>query len=185
MAEMKLLIILSLFAFILSQQNCIQGTNCPLNQGVCIADMCECLEGYRTFYNKALPVDQQIFCNYQQINHYYPLILEVFLPGFGHFYVGKYFFGTIKLLLAIGFISSSIYLYHEIKVANFIKTIWLMITNKILGEELKSGPGGINMVEIAQQIFNITFHPFWMFWVFDLYMYFTKSYNDGNGIPLV
>ena len=40
MAEMKLLIILSLFSFILPQQ-CIPGTNCPLNQGVCVGTRCE------------------------------------------------------------------------------------------------------------------------------------------------
>ena len=109
MIEMKLLLFLSLFSFILPQQ-CILGTNCPLNQGVCVGSKYECLEGYLTFYDKTKPINQQVFCNYQQIYHYHPLILEVFLPGFGHFYVGKYFFGAIKLLLAIGFISTSIYL---------------------------------------------------------------------------
>ena len=181
MAEMKLLIILSLFSFILPQQ-CIPGTNCPLNQGVCIADTCDCLTGYRTFYDKTKPINQQVFCNYQQIDHYYPLILEAFLPGFGHFYVGKYFFGAIKLLLAIGFISSSLYIYHEIRVANFIKIIWDLILNKILGEKKR---GSMLPLELAQFVFNITFHPFWIFYALDLYMYFTKSYNDGNGIPLV
>ena len=110
------------------------------------------------------------------------MILEAFLPGFGHFYVGKYFFGAIKLLLAIGFISSSLYIYHEIRVANFIKIIWDLILNKILGEEKR---GDKFLLELAQFVFNITFHPFWIFYALDLYMYFTKSYNDGNGIPLV
>ena len=38
---------------------------------------------------------------------------------------------------------------------------------------------------IMQALFDITFYPFWAFWAFDLYMYFTKSYNDGNGIALI
>ena len=77
MIEMKLLVFLSIFSFILPQQ-CILGTNCPLNQGVCVGTRCECLEGYRTFYDKTKPINQQVFCNYQQIDHYHPLILEVF-----------------------------------------------------------------------------------------------------------
>ena len=186
MAEMKLLIILSLFAFILSQQNCIQGTNCPLNQGVCIADMCECLEGYRTFYNKALPVDQQIFCNYQQINHFIPLALE-FIPGIGlgHLYIGRYWQGIIKLCLAVIFLSCNFYLYKELQVPSYVEAIGKSIMNKIIPDEIRSPNGGITLNDIAQALFNITFHPFWILWLFDIYMFFMKSYNDGNGIPLI
>ena len=182
MIEMKLLVFLSLFSFILPQQ-CILGTNCPLNQGVCVGSKCECLEGYLTFYDKTKPINQQVFCNYQQIDHYHPLILEVFLPGFGHFYVGKYFFGAIKLLLAIGFISTSIYLYGKVRVAGFINKIWAIIINNIT--DILTSKDGITLEQVAQSIFNITFHPFWIFWVIDLYMYFTKSYRDGNGMPLI
>ena len=96
--------------------------------------------------------------------------MEVFLPGFGHFYVGKYFFGAIKLLLAIGFISTSIYLYWKVRVAGFINKIWAIIINNIT-DILKSGNGSITLEQVAQSLFNITFHPFWIFWVIDLYMY--------------
>ena len=38
---------------------------------------CQCLDGYKTFYNKALPQEQQIFWNYQQLNHFIPLTFEL------------------------------------------------------------------------------------------------------------
>ena len=60
-----------------------------------------------------------------------------------------------------------------------------MISNKLLGEELKNGGDGFTKEEIAQYIFNVTFHPFWILYFIDIFMYFTKSYKDGNGIPLV
>ena len=187
MLDMKLFLVLLLFSFALSQQ-CILGSNCPFNQGICVGGTCECLDGYKTFFNPALPPEQQIYCNYKQINHFYPLILEFFLPGIGHFYVGKYWFGIIKLCLAIIFASSCYYIYEEIKVPGYIEALKRAILNKLFDnddDKLKSGKDGITLLDIAQFFFNITFHPFWILWAFDIYMYFTKTYNDGNGIPLV
>ena len=185
MLEMRLLLIFLLFSFALSQQ-CILGSNCPYNQGTCVADTCECLEGYKTFFNPSLPQEQQIYCNYKQINHFYPLILECFLPGIGHFFVGKYWFGIIKLCLALTFIGCSIYIYKEVKIPKFAEAIKKTIINKILDDDIvQSSRDGITTVQLAQYAFNITFYPFWIFWAFDLYMYFSKSYNDGNGIPLI
>ena len=187
MQEMKLLLILSLFSFALSQQ-CVVGSNCPYNQGMCVADTCECLDGYKTFFYPALPPERQIYCNYKQISHFYPLILEFFLPGIGHIYVGKYWFGIIKLCLAIIFASSCYYIYEEIKVPGYIEALKRAILNKLFDgddDKPRRGKDGITLLDIAQFLFNITFHPFWILWAFDLYMYFTKSYNDGNGIALI
>ena len=183
MFDIKLVFALSLLSFAYSQQ-CIQGTNCPLNQGICNGNTCECLEGFQTFYNKNLPLDQQIYCNYQQINHFYPLILELFLPGIGHLYVGKYFFAIAKILLVIIFVSSSYYLYKELKIPDFITALKDTALNNILDELEIRGTSPAKFT-IMQALFDITFYPFWAFWAFDLYMYFTKSYNDGNGIALV
>ena len=182
MKDFNLYLLLSLFSFALSQQ-CILGSNCPFNQGICVGNTCECLEGYKNFFNPALPQDQQIYCNYKQISHFYPLILEFFLPGIGHFYVGKYWFGIIKLCLAIIFASCSYYLYKEIRVANYILALKDTILNKIIDKGLQGG-NNIDLKDIAQFLFNITFHPFWILWAFDLYMYYTKSYKDGNGVDL-
>ena len=182
---MKIYLILLLFAFTISQQ-CIPGTNCPLNQGICSGGACQCLEGYRTFYNKALPLEQQIYCNYQQINHFIPLALEL-IPGIGlgHFYIGRYWLGIIKLCLAITFLSCNFYLYKELKVPSYVEAIGKSIMNKIISDEFRSRDGSITSKDIAQALFNVTFHPFWIFWLFDIYMFFMKSYYDGNGIPLI
>ena len=183
---MKIYLIISLFALTISQQ-CITGKNCPLNQGICVGGTCQCLNGYKTLFNNALSLEQQIFCNYQQINHFIPLALEL-IPGIGlgHFYIGRYWLGIIKLCLAITFVSCSIYLYNELKIPSYVEAIGKTILNKIIDtDDLQSSRGGISMRDIAQILFNATFHPFWIFWLFDLYMFFMKSYNDGNNIPLI
>ena len=182
---MKIYLLLPLISLVISQQ-CTAGANCPFNQGFCSGGTCQCLEGYRTFYDKSLPLEQQVYCNYQQINHYIPLVLEAcFLFGLGHFYIGKYILGFVKLFLEFSAIGSSFYLYREFRVPNYVVALWNAALNKIIPEKDISDTGGIRMEQIMQYLFIFTFHPFWMLYLFDLYMYFTKSYNDGNGIPLI
>ena len=180
---MKLYLLIPLFSLVFSQQ-CVPGKNCPFNQGFCNGGTCECLEGYKTFYNKALPFDQQTYCNYQQINHFIPLILE-FVPGLGHFYVGKYIQGAIKLILFVSWLSSALYLKKELKIPDFVKSYVEILCNRALDLLPRSTNGGCSTVEIAQHIFNITNIAFWVLFCYDIYMYFTKSYRDGNGIPLI
>ena len=182
---MKLFIILSLFSFILPQE-CIVGKNCPYNQGICVGASCECLDGYRTHFDPRLPPEFQIYCNYQQKNHLIALVLEMFLPSVGHFYVGHIWLGIIKLFLFVSAVGSSYYLYNEVQIPSYIEAVKKAIMNKIFPEdgELKSGRGGISMEDVAQFLFNITFHPFWIFWAVDLYMFFTKTYYDGYGVAL-
>ena len=182
---MKIYLMIPLFSLIVSQQ-CIAGTNCPFNQGFCSGGTCQCLEGYKTFYDKSLPVEKQIFCNYQQTNHFIPLVLEFFPPiGLGHFYIGRYIHGCIKLILAVTFVCTSFYLYKELRIPSYVKAFCDTIRNRIIPEELHGAGNCFTMPEIAQQLFNITFHPFWMLFIFDLYMFFNNKYYDGNGIPLV
>ena len=181
---MILLILLPLFSSILSQE-CIVGQNCPYNQGVCLGTSCECLDGFKTFFDPRLPLANQIYCNYKQKHHLIALVLEVFFPGFGHFYTYHYWLGLIKLFLAVASMGSCYYLYHEVKIPSYIQAIKEAILNKILDtDELKSGRGGLSLTEIAQFLFNVTFHPFWIFWAVDIYLYFSKIYTDGNGVPL-
>ena len=182
---MKIYLLLTLVSLAVSQQ-CTAGTNCPLNQGFCLGGTCECLDGFRTYYDKSLPLEQQIFCNYKQINHFIPLVLEFFPAiGLGHFYIGKYILGFIKLFLGVSAVGTSLYLFKKITVPSYVEAVYKTILNKIIPDELKSGRGGFTTEQIMQYLFNITFHPFWIFYLFDLYMFFTKSYNDGNGIPLI
>ena len=182
---MKIYLIISLFALTISQQ-CIAGKNCPLNQGICVGGTCQCLNGYKTLFNNALSLEQQIFCNYQQINHFIPLALEL-IPGIGlgHFYIGRYWLGIIKLCLAITFISSIMYIHNELKIPSYFITFKETILNQINDFLMRSPYNGITNIEIAQYLFNITFYPFWIFWLFDIFMFFMNSYYDGNGIPLI
>ena len=183
MYEIKLLIILPLLSLAFSQE-CVIGKNCPYNQGICIGTQCECLDGYRTVYDPKLLQTQQIFCNYAQKHHMIALVLEIFLPSIGHFYVGKYWFGLIKLLLGVTFACSSYYLYKELKMPSYIKALRETIINKILLNIPLHGRDENFSLDIAQLLFNITFHPFWIFYAVDVYMYYSKNYYDGNGVPL-
>lgn len=118
----KLLLYLSLI--ILSyEQTCVQGQNCPYNQGVCVQNYCSCNKGYHTLVDQSLPVDQQIFCNYKKISQYTPIILEIFLPSFGHFAVGKYWMGLLKLSLLATFLVSSYLLYDDIKMPSLMSAL--------------------------------------------------------------
>ena len=158
---MKLYLLIPLFSLVLSQQ-CVPGKNCPFNQGFCNGGTCECLEGYKTFYNKALPFDQQTYCNYQQINHFIPLILEI-APGLGHFYVGNYIRGAIKLILFVLWLWSAIYLHKELKIPKFVTSFFKIFLNKALDLiDTRDRNGGLLMVEIAQYTFHFAHTAFFI-----------------------
>ena len=152
---------------------------------LCNGGTCECLEGYKTLYDKSLPLEQQTYCNYEQINHYVPLVLE-FIPGLGHFYCGKYIQAAIKVILFVSWVSSAIYLHRELKIPKFVTSFFKIFCNKTLDLlQPRGGTGGFSMVEIAQYTFNITHLAFWVLFCSDFYMYFTNSYRDGKGFPLI
>ena len=110
----KLLLSILLFSFALQQQpqqqqqqQCIPGGNCPYEQGACMGNYCKCLDGFYTLLNESQLPEQQMYCSYEQINVYYPLILEMCLPSIGHFYVGNIFLGILKLFLFASFLITS------------------------------------------------------------------------------
>ena len=131
---LKIILISSLLIYSLQQQlQCTLGQNCPLNQGMCVGDFCQCLDGFYSLLDPNLLPYQQIYCNYEQINVYKPLIMEIFLPSLGHFYVGKYWIGLIKLILLITYFTCSYLIYGYFGVPRFITTIM-----KRLGISLKN-----------------------------------------------
>ena len=70
-------------------------SNCPIDNGKCIKNKCECQNNYITFnYNG-------IYCNYKKTSKWIPFILEIFFPSIGHFYLGKTYLGLIKLFFLI------------------------------------------------------------------------------------
>ena len=187
MIPIKLFLVLAIFGLVITQQaqQCIMGVNCPLNQGFCIDNQCQCLEGFKTYFDKSIPFENQVYCNYQQKSHFVPLVLECFLPGIGHFYVGKYLFGAIKLCICLAFLCSTFYIYKELKIPKFIIALKEQILpGGIFDDFIKSGRPN-NLFKVARLVFNLSFYPFWLFWAGDLYLYFTNYYYDGYGMPLV
>ena len=68
------LILLSIIKIIIN--NCIKGENCPKNKGTCINNTCICDKLFATIPEKSHIIT--IYCNYEKINRFKPLILEFF-----------------------------------------------------------------------------------------------------------
>ena len=195
MSKYKIILFVILFSLVIDQQ-CVFGQNCPYNKGFCVDTKCECIEGFWSLMDKSLPPEQQIFCNYEQINLYIPLFLEFLFPSLGHFYVGKYFFGIIKLLLGVMGCAAGAYLYGSVQLPNFVivlKNQFISDQNLFERQDLKDLRTPNKTITLNDDIslgkkvivviFNIGFYPFWIFWAADLYFYFFKVYKDGNGVP--
>ena len=196
MSRYKIILFTTLFSLVIDQQ-CIFGQNCPYNKGFCVDTRCECIDGFWSLMDKSLPPEQQTFCNYEQISLYIPLFLEFILPSLGHFYVGKYFFAIIKLLLFGMSCGAGAYLYGAVQIPNFINALknqfiseQNLFERKDMKEVFKANKKTYTLddeisigTKIIVVIFNCSFYPFWIFWAADLYFYFFKVYKDGNGIP--
>ena len=124
--SLKILLFLSFFLISYGQApQCILGKNCPFNQGTCATpNFCKCNEGFETLIDETLLPGQQVYCNYEQMSQYTPIILEIFLPSIGHFVVGNYWIGIAKFILLISFILSSFSLYDELRVPSLMKYLY-------------------------------------------------------------
>lgn len=124
--SLKILLFLSFFLFSYGQApQCVLGKNCPYNQGICeTPNFCKCNEGFETLIDETLLPGEQVYCNYEQISQYTPLILEIFLPSIGHFVVGNYWVGIGKFILFISFFLSSFALYEELRVPSLMKYLY-------------------------------------------------------------
>ena len=118
--NIKIFLFLELINFSLEQQ-CVLGGNCPFNQGECVGTTCKCLSGFYSLLDPQKPVEQQTYCNYEQINVYAPIIIELFLPSIGHFYVGNYSIGIMKISILLIYLFTSYYLYNRIKMPKYIE----------------------------------------------------------------
>ena len=176
----KLLIYLSLFILSYEQQ-CISGKNCPIKQGKCNADICECNKGYETLVVESTPTDQHIYCNYKQISQYTPLIMELFLPSIGHFKVGKYYLGLFKLILIITYCILSYYLYHELKVPDLF--VYLFVKLGLISIIIPGLRGQDPTIQLLRIIMNFLGIVGTLMHANDILCYFFGVYTDGNGIP--
>lgn len=63
---------------------------------------CVCNMGYSSFDIETLKSESNILCCYQQKSQLKAFLLELFLGfGIGHFYLGKYYFASLKLGLQV------------------------------------------------------------------------------------
>jgi hypothetical protein len=181
----KLLICLSLIILSYEQQQCISGKNCPLNQGECISGKCVCNTGYQTLLAQSTPIDQQIYCNYKQISQYTPIILEIFLPSIGHFTVGNYWLGLIKISLLLTYVISSYIGFGKLEPPE----LWLKLMEKIgiaafLNVSKNENARG-NASKILIIAFDISGVLISLMYFADLFCYKLGVYNDGYGFPFV
>ena len=162
------------------QEQCIYGQNCPYGQGTCIDNFfCKCNEGYYSFKDKTLPPGQpQTYCNYEQISHYQPAILECVLLG--HFSVGHYWLGTIKVLLLVTFLSITYYRFGEFQLPKLFHLLLELFGHKVILPQ-----GGSTMFEKILDLIRELTGDIWALMYFaDLFLYQFNLYKDGNGVPL-
>ena len=205
---MKCLIFVTLIIFttILCQNSyvCKRGINCPIGKGFCQNGNCICKNDYYTLIS---PNQKIIYCSYEKINRFYPLLLELFLPSIGHFYVGKYYFGIIKLSLIVIPLICFIYGYFLYKKHieennqienNKVGTTEEKFFSRADNEQIdnKHGEDELHVANREKHKLNyIAYFPvlvtficaiiFFPMHIFDLFCYFLGYYNDGYGVPLI
>ena len=183
--QFKILLFLSLLLLSYQQlqvqkEKCIYGQNCPYDKGICIDNFfCQCNEGYYSFKDKTLPPGQpQIYCNYEQISHYQPAILELVLLG--HFSVGHYWLGIIKVTLFVTFLSITYYRFGEFRLPDLYYKL-----KKKFGYVVILPQGGSTMSEKILDLISLLAGDIWALMYFaDLFLYQFNLYKDGNGVPL-
>ena len=198
--------ILLIFSKTFSQNSysCKIGVNCPVGKGFCRNGDCVCNNDYYTLIS---PNQKIVYCSYEKISRFYPLLLELVLPSVGHFYVGKVYFGIFKLsLLAIPLICFiyGYFLYKNAREENIqnednkIGTPEEKFFSRTDGEQGQNtqGEDELHVANRVKQKINykayfpalVTFVCAVIFipWhIFDLICYFFGYYNDGYGVPLI
>lgn len=157
-----LCILTILFSLSLCQKEPICSiANCPFGQGQCINEECFCIKGYKTVtLEQNKPFE---YCNYKQYSRWTPFVLEFLFPTIGHFYIGNFYRGILKLSIMIGPL-----------------LIWLMgyvIKNCCFKDDDEI----IGTISICS---SIVFLIFVIFQFVDLIYYAFAWLKDGNGVQL-
>ena len=193
-------IVLILNSIMLINNICIEGDNCPVGNGFCKGNSCICLNNYWSIINKANP-SSTIYCNYKRYNHYYIVIIEFFLPCFGHLIVGKYYFFIIKLLLLLCPIICFLIGFFAFKNGERIENnnnnqIWRPSRedadgndnfNNLLDEQLHQANRANKNINKGTYLLSflsfISLILFLIMHLVDLFCYMFALYYDGNGVP--
>jgi TM2 domain-containing membrane protein YozV len=138
---------------------CSHELNCHLPYGICLnSTLCICMPDYANTVFNSNGTDG--YCSYRKKNIIVAGFLELFLPfGLGHFYSGHILLGSIKL-------SYNLLMY----------TFCYFI-------QIKFNPEDDNYFDlmVVCLLFSCLI-PLWN--VVDLFLFFTGSFNDGNGIEM-
>jgi len=135
--------------------NCDKQTNCPILHAICTTTSnCMCRKGFAN-----VPSLSKETCSYVQKSQKTAFFLEIFLNfGVGHFYIGLWWLGLIKLLIIV------------------IIPIMFLVLNCIYQLEFMKENGWI---------MEIVYYSYVLVWlIIDIALYATNTYHDGNGIPL-
>ena len=192
-------IVLILNSIMIINNICIEGDNCPAGKGICRGNNCICLNNYWSIINKANP-SSTIYCNYKRINHFFILIIEFFLPSFGHLIAGKYYFFIIKFLLLFCFIICSLIGFFAFKRGETIENnnaqLWRPSREDVeendnfdnsLDEQLHQANRANK--NINKRTYLLSFLSFISLILFlfmhlvDIFCYMFALYYDGNGVP--
>jgi len=105
-----------------------------------------------------------VFCNYRKKNQLVYFLLELLLNiGAGHFYVGNYLMGGLKIGL----------IFMPCVVLCLLLCLGVVTTNK---HELLAGCGMCLVCLLACGIS--------VWWLVDVILIGIRKYTDGNGVPL-
>ncbi len=153
------------------EKNCTPLT-CPMSQGLCINNACECSYGFKTalksknnFSLKNFHEESESFCNYKQLCTTTAFFLEFLFPfGGGHLYAQNYKLAFLK------FFSFSIFFC-------FICGEFFFIKIKL---------SALNRCHIFLA-YTIVFDIFlwFLFHLVDLFCYGAGFYKDGNQIEFI
>ena len=151
---MKRLILLFLILLIKKILLQCSNSNCPIDNGKCINNICQCNYSYVTLnYNG-------IYCNYKKTSKWIPFILEIFFPSLGHFYIGKFYLGLFKLFF-------------------LLFPIFLSLLPCSQNRRIKDP-----CFNILSFIILFCFFVEFCLLVSDPFLYIFKYYLDGNGVEL-
>jgi len=137
-----------------------------------VISLLRCMKGY---VQKPRRVEKykKNYCLYEQKKQLKAFLLEFFLAsGIGHFYCLRLEMGIIKLLVTISF-----FVFYGIMKCKYseIKT-----KNEFLPENERNDLLQHSVVSL----FCISTFGFLICHIFDLYMFGTNQYQDGNKVPL-
>jgi hypothetical protein len=149
---------------------CSSFTNCPAPNN-CIDDTtCKCADG---FVNLPPPKDSTItsdpipYCQYKQKSQLTAFLLQFFiLHGSGHFYVGNLQYAIPQLIICL------------------CPTL-IYIVMCMMGIKIRKTDGPRTLTNLILVLFTcLFFFTMISWWLADVIIFGTNSYNDSNGIPL-